>query len=409
MPTSPTLPKRLLRAGLALAAASLAACTHETPASGADVALAPMTSGASQLLAPPPAGRGVQFSMLTTLEPGVEAEHCRFVLGPPEGMLAQHDEVRYTSGGHHVLLYDTPYDKIPTRTRDGASIDTSGVFDCSDGATDAWEVTKLIAGSQNGLHSSTLSLPEGVAVRVRPNAVLLINAHYLNPTPEPIHPQVLINLHTVPESELKQEGDVLFIYNPLIDVPAGARARARMRCPVNSDITLVNVQSHMHRRGVGYGVSLLGQAPFYEHDRWQDVPVEDFGAGMRIAAGQSFDYHCDYENAESRDIAQGPRSTDEMCMLIGSYYPIDLTTSACLTAGGERSAAEWVGDGTASCKQTFECAQASWGKGLQPLSKCMQQADPGVAKEASDLLRCALDADDAAAACPRELAACLER
>ena len=57
------------------------------------------------------------------------------------------------------------------------------------------------------------------------------------------------------------------------------------------------------------------------------MPVTTFTPGLHVAAAATLDYHCDYHNDEARDVYQGARSTDEMCMLIGSYYPADPRTA----------------------------------------------------------------------------------
>src|SRR2546425_717202 len=77
---------------------------------------------------------------------------------------------------------------------------------------------------------------------------------------------------------------------------------AHMRCPVHTDITIANVQSHMHRRGVGYAASVSGGAPFYENTEWANVPVKELEPGLHVAAGATLDYHCDYKNAEAHDV-----------------------------------------------------------------------------------------------------------
>lgn len=381
----------------------------------------PDAPGAPQeeLLAPPEAGKGVQFKMVTKLEAGTEAEHCMFVKAPAEGMYVQRDEVRYSKGSHHFLLYQTSYDEIPTAKQDGTAVDTSGVFDCSDGATNGWAVEKLVAGSQNADGASMLSFPEGVAMKVRPGAVLLMNAHYINASTTTIEPEVRVNLYTVPEAEVQTEGDILFLYNPFIHVGPMGQSRARMRCPVHKDITISNVQSHMHARGVSYAASIVGEAePFYTSNEWEDVPVKEFGAGLKVKAGSSFDYHCDYTNTEMKDVYQGPRSTDEMCMLIGSYYPADFATANCLTEVGDpndpsKFAAEWVGNGKATCAESFACVQESLNKGFNDMMPCVTNSDASISKEFSTALLCffqnAGPGKDPAMACQTEFAACLAK
>jgi hypothetical protein len=366
-----------------------------------------------ELLAPPAVGQGHQYSMTTVIDPGVEAEYCKFVRAPAEGMYIHSDQVRFTAGSHHFLLYQTPYEAIPEAKEDGTPVDTSGVFDCSDGPSADWLITKLIGGSQNGTGDAVLGFPPGVAMKVPPNAVLLMNAHYINASDQAIEPKVRINLYTAPEDEVTTEGDILFLYNPLIHVPANGSARARWRCPVNSDITLVNVQSHMHQRGVGFAGMIAGKDPFYTNDRWEDVPAKIFEGGLNVSAGSHLDYYCDYQNHEARDVYQGPRSTDEMCMLIGSFYPADQTTANCLTPEGEL-AGEWVGNGSATCAETLACLQASAAAAgaeqrLPAITDCMLASAPEVASEASALLRCVVASTNPLSDCAAQLTACQDK
>lgn len=366
------------------------------------------------LLDPPPEGRGVQFSMRASIAPGAEGEWCRFVVAPAEELWVTHDEVRFERGSHHFLLYETSYASIPTQRDDGVAVDTSGVFDCSEGATNGWSVTKLVGGSQNGMGDSMLRFPEGVAMPVRAGAVLLMNAHYVNASPEELTPEVRINLWTIPASSVTSEGDLLFMYNPLIRVGARSTSRARWRCPVRSDITLYNVQSHMHARGVGYSVGIQGESPFYQNDQWENVPVQVFPDGLPIRAGSVLDYWCDYDNPESRDVYQGARSTDEMCMLIGSYYPADSMTANCASSAGPFGG-DWVGNGTESCAATLGCLQGAFTaeNPLAGITDCMLDADPAVAVESSAVLRCVIDTamagGDPIGGCSTQIAACMAR
>ncbi len=363
--------------------------------------------GGDDLLDPPPAGQGVQFRMETTIPAGVEGEWCKFMTGPAAETWIERDEVRFTAGSHHVLLYETGYAQIPTTKLDGTVVDTSGIFDCSDGATNGWNVTKLLGGSQNGTGDSVLDFPDGVAMKLLAGSVVLMNAHYLNATDGDLVPEAAINLWTRPASEVTTEGDLLFLYNPLIKVKANGSGRARWRCPVHADITIANVQSHMHKRGMGYSAAVTGQAAFYENERWESVPVKRFDGGMTVRAGQTLDYWCDYENGEARDIYQGARTTDEMCMLIGSYYPADSRTSGCDDAAGGLGG-EWVGNGTATCAATFTCMQTAFEATdvVRAVTDCIDAASPSVAVESSAVLRCYANSDDPGVECTALVSAC---
>jgi hypothetical protein len=212
---------------------------------------------------------------------------------------------------------------------------------------------------------------------------------------------------------VKQEGDILFLYNAFIKVPALGQSQARMRCPVRSDITLTNFQSHMHARGVGYDAELLGGAPFYTNDQWENVPVKQFAGGMKIPMGAVIDYTCDYKNTTSKDIYQGPSATDEMCMAIGSFYPADAATANCASdpadpLGTMSLGAEWVGSGKATCAATASCMQAAFSKpnAMQEVTSCVIGADPSVSKEVSDLFRCIATSQDPLNQCSAQISAC---
>lgn len=365
-------------------------------------------AGNPPLLEPPPPGQGFQLTMTTTLDPGVEREHCMFVKGPAQTYYINRGETKFTGASHHVLLYETPYTEIPTQKEDGTPVDTSGVFDCTDGATNGWRVTRVIGGSQDGDGESAVKFPPGVAMKVEGGRVLMINAHYINVSEQVAEPEVALNVWTIPESEVTDLGDVLFLYNPFIRVRGMSSETARWQCPVHSDINIVNVQSHMHARGVGYSAAIKGQEPFYINDQWESVPVGEFDPPLHVSAGSVFDYHCSYTNPEMRDVYQGPRTTDEMCMLIGSYYPVDRNTANCRDATGQFYGGVWVGQGSANCNTSWSCITdaASGNRAVQDATDCIMASDPAIAPQLSAALACAIGADDPLNDCTTQIQTC---
>jgi hypothetical protein len=350
----------------------------------------------------PPAAR-LELAMTATIPAGAEVEFCRFVTVPETWVTKDHLE--FTAGSHHVLVFQTPYAQIPTQKTDGTPIDTSGVFDCSDGGPmNGWSITKVIGGSQNQTGESILSFPEGVGARI--GGVLLMDVHYRNASDAPLEASAKVAFDTVTPDRITQEGDILFLFNPLISVPPGGTSTARWRCPVYQDITIANAQSHMHARGVGYEARVDDQAPFYVNSRWEGVPVQAYD-DFTVKAGSVLDYHCDYRNTGSTPVYQGLRTTDEMCMLVGSYYPADPRTANCLDPTGKLPGGEWIGQGTESCAQTLGCLNAA--TGLPAMTDCMLAASPAVSRESSELLRCFLGAKDPLDQCNEQILACAAR
>lgn len=385
----------------------------------------------------PPPERGLQLNMKTTVESGAEVEHCKFVQVPEGEDLWVHEApVKYTPGSHHVLVFRTDYEEIPTETMSGEPMDFSGVFDCTEGLQAILRTGPVIAGSQNADGGGLLNFPENVAMKVEAGTWLIINAHYINTTAEALEPEMTINLETIAESEVETEGGLLFWYNIFIKAPGMSRSMARSRCSVPEDITLLNTQSHMHARGVGYAATLLpggdvaaGQT-FYENEYWEDVPVKTHEGGLQVSAGDTIDYYCEYENPEARDVFQGPRTTDEMCMYIGTYYPRVPQLDQCSASNGTPMIGmDWVGNGTKSCNESLDCAfDAITGAGLggggangggggvmsegvrellRSVTGCVDQSDPAVSAELSAAVRCFFENGSAAlTACSSQFDAC---
>lgn len=351
-----------------------------------------------QLLEPPEPSEGVQYKMIAAVAPGRESYGCQLFTAPPEGLFVNREEARFGRGGHHVLLYRTPYKEIPTHNELGEPVDAAFPHDCSAGATALWKVNGVLGGSESFGGPGLLDeLPEGVAVAIDPGAVLLMSTHYLNATPEPIEVDARINLYAIPKEEVVAEAGVLYFNNPIIRVPAHGEATARMRCPVSKDISIVSLQSHMHSRGVRFAAHLAGEAAaanaeIYSTTSWKEPPVAYFDPPLAITAGQAIEYRCDYQSSAPHDVIHGLTEADEMCQLIGPYYPRDERLEACQDEDGG-PAATWIGGGSATCGQTLTClkeaapieedgGKEAWG--------CVLNSCPGAAEPVSDLVRCRL-------------------
>jgi hypothetical protein len=376
------------------------------------------------LLEPPPAGQGLQLKMVSTIAPGQEIERCKFFQVPAGGLNVNEAVVRYVPGSHHVLLYRTSHASIPTATRSGKPVvaDENGVFDCAEGAAADWDVTGVVAGAQSSKAKNAATFPKGIAAKLAPGTVLVINTHYLNATSQPLITEARLNLYTLPDKDVVQEGGFLFYYNPFIRIPARSAASSRMRCTLPQDITLISGQSHMHRRGIGYTASVVDPSDgsltqIYESHDWEDVPIADWTPGMPLRAGQSIDYTCYYQNPEERQVAQGATTKDEMCMFLGNYYPRNPEIEGCgiQTAG---SGATFIGTGNANGKTTLECLNKYGGSDetTAELYGCVQDSCPAIGEQLTGHLKCQITSTNEGGACvaacsgpnPADCGACIQ-
>ncbi len=86
-------------------------------------------------------------------------------------------------------------------------------------------------------------------------------------------------------------------------------------------------------------------------------------------------------------IPYGPNSTDEMCQLIGPYFPRDERFEACAQAGGDY-AAEWVGQGLSDGATTRNCLECAPAVGSHEYVGCIFDACPAIADRVSAVVRC---------------------
>lgn len=359
----------------------------------------PQTS--NDLLAAPPAGQGVQLRMASTLDAGVETERCMFYKVGPDGLAVNREEVRYTPGSHHVLLYVTPYTDIPTQDRFGSPVDTSSIFECGPkGPTAHWQVNGVAGGAQIADGPPIVDgLPAGVAFVIPAGTILLMNTHYLNASGQTLQTDARINLYTLAAADVTTEAGILFWYNPIIYVPSQEKRSAREVCPIRSDIQLVNGQSHMHKRGIGYVARELDATntelgELYRGTEWERVTLAKYQPVKTLTAGQSVDFQCDYSNTTDHTIIQGLSTADEMCMFIGLYYPKDRQTELCgLNAdwSGAFWGAAWIGGGTVDGAGTATCLNGAKPKSVDngaSFYACVIDSCPTISVPVTAAARC---------------------
>jgi hypothetical protein len=327
---------RILLASLALPLAG-AACSSKS-------------SGTPATTTKTPDALTVDYGMTITVPAGGETHLCKLVTLPGDGGYVGKMEHTYTKGSHHLLLFRTDLKSIAP----GLDQPT----DCYEGPGGGLmsHVRAILYGSQEA--KGEYSLPTGIGLRVEPSEIFLLQAHYINASASALEASVNVKLTMSDPDTVQQRAGVLFFYDPLISVPAGAQAKAGMRCAIKSDITLLTGFSHMHKRGTGFEAFLdpstgpLATSPFYTSTDWEHP--QGLAAPMQIAAGSRIRFACNYDNrAGANAYYQGQSAeNDEMCLFSGLYYPsMGLAADFCF------SGADMIGQGTKTCQETQACTQ----------------------------------------------------
>jgi hypothetical protein len=277
-----------------------------------------------------PAFPDIVFGMTGHVDANAEMLDCLYVRMPSNrGEIAVGSaESTFTPGSHHFLVYRTSYAAIPT--------DAGSVHPCTDA-----EQFQGITGSYYEAQTPMVEreLPPGVAHIFKPGEVLLMTAHYLNVTGAGIDTQVTFRLHTEDVARVQHQAGSIFFYNPSIDVPPYSEVTVTRTCPLDKDIDLALLWSHMHSRGINFtatsddveAVQRVGD--LYDSTTWSEPSARTFpdDPPVTLHSGSSVTYSCTYRNTTAQTFVAGQSAaTNEMCILHGMYWPrLDPATELC--------------------------------------------------------------------------------
>lgn len=347
----------------------------------------------------PPAGEGLQLVSAVHVEPGEEQHACRYLVLPDRELEIARLQHHYTAGSHHMLLY--PTNKRPDEVDHGA------VFDCL--AAGDLGATGVLYGSS--VPDGELPYPDGIALRLAPSSVVLLETHYLNPADTALDAAARINLWFSTTPAEVEAGTLFFrdwhVYLP----PTGAvETKAAMRCQIPEDIELLYATSHMHRRGTSFHSTVDGDS-IHEADRWDSPTPSVFWPPRPIAAGSTIEFECGYRNTDGRVIIEGPSAeTDEMCVFVGGYWPrLPPSAELCLADGSGP-----VLSGTKTCEQTVDCMVGAGVDNWVGGQHCVTDTCAGSAEALSSFVVCVNtydcwgDAACVAAHCPGQWEGCTE-
>jgi hypothetical protein len=286
----------------------VAGCGGEAGDRGAAAALGDSGAGDTGTVIPgtvigPENGQVTIVTTPRTVAPGEEAFLCQDFANPfgeTVGVVRSHSTM---TSSHHMFVFFDPIGG------NGSLEDCSGL-----------EYTKTLHASQTS--DSVTSYPPGVGVQVTLGTGLRVLAHYLNTTDEPVEAKVTVTFDFVPLDQIELHAGPLFFNNFSISVPPNGVGQASETCEVPNDIQITEVVSHMHKQGVHFVAKTDTGQLLYEGSDWDEPTPAKFDPPLALPKGTKITYTCDYENPTSQWLDFGESaSTNEMCILSGTYYP----------------------------------------------------------------------------------------
>ena len=277
-------------------------------------------------LAAPVAGTGLQIHVPPFPVPeNFEREiFLRLPFGNTSEIYVNRFESLCRPGTHHLLVYgfaDEDNEILPEIgvMRDQNSPDGRGNIRSNMSV----ELAYFLA--QAAEHEMTL-LP-GQAIQIPANATVDINSHYFNKTEQTIFGEVFLNAYTMPVEEVEEV--LLFddVNNDqVLILPPGETTTISYTEIFEESQNLRMLVSHMHKRGRGFKVYMVGGARegelLYTSVEYQHPVVTFMEPALLVEAGQGLRTEVVYENETNRMIEFGVTSEDEMGILFYLYSEI---------------------------------------------------------------------------------------
>ena len=301
--------------------------------------------------APPPSGQGYQLRLPPfKIEPGTEREVYYATQikdengNPVEGdIFINRVEIFYPAGSHHFIIYRITEEGLAKGILNNGIVpeiavnpeDTFRELD-TDEPDPVFGIfgrdRYFVVGTQTD--DTLFQFPEGVGLRIPADTVYDLNSHYINLLgTETLIGETYVNIHTIPEAEVKYEALEIFVSNRAINVPPGATRVAKLTWYVEDELerrghdmdTELNVfllTSHMHRHGELFEVFQKSSGDLLHRSiAYDDAPINLFEPVIRLDSDDGIRFQCTHNNYDTDEpLIFGLTSEDEMCIIFGYYY-----------------------------------------------------------------------------------------
>jgi hypothetical protein len=110
-----------------------------------------------------------------------------------------------------------------------------------------------------------------------------------------------------------------------IHIPPGGDQTITAEWTAPVDLTLVEIATHQHRLGTYANIEIgapdgKSRTMVYENHDWQHPFAKSPNPPIHLATGQKMRITCTWHNTDDHTVTFGPKTTDEMCFILGFYY-----------------------------------------------------------------------------------------
>ncbi len=253
-----------------------------------------------------------------TMSPGKEVTKCTLKrLDNVDPIFVTGLKTKLAKGSHHLIVYKSdeteeqaePFDCIPF---------TEGLI----GGTFPLIITQMT--------EEHLEFPNGIAMKLEPNQMIRIEAHFLNYFPEDIVAHADVSFETIKEADVVAEANMLFYGTPDFSVKANAVTQTPWnRLSQWENTNVFALTGHTHKLGTNVEVyKTSGEDddgdeiyPLEETFNWAEAPVIQYDPPLSFKKGDGFRYRCTWDNPTNKNVTFGESANAEMCFFWAYYYP----------------------------------------------------------------------------------------
>jgi hypothetical protein len=235
-------------------------------------------------------------------------------LGNTEDMVLSSIDATLAPGSHHLIVYRTTAAENLTPT---PCMPFGGVGVGADRPV-------LIVTTPTG----SWKFPDGVGLELKPDQMLRIEAHYINTGSTDIQGHGTVTFHGAPAAAAPFQPADVFVWGTLnISVPAKSQAST----PVNfqagiAGTQMLSISTHEHRLGTlvqaweSPGPGSQGMQIANDKD-WSNPAWTALEPPFAFDGRSGVSYQCSWNNTTDQAVMFGESALDEMCFILGYYYP----------------------------------------------------------------------------------------
>ncbi len=267
--------------------------------------------------------QGISFRIAAfAVPPGREEQSCYFLRVPDldggKDLWIDRVHMAMNPGSHHMNIFRVrteiglrPQDGEPTKVGNyDATVlrgsDEYATHPCWDSSN--WADWPLIANTQASFVDNPYTdwrLPEGVATRLTPGEMLMIQTHYVNTTTQPTpanEGSVGINLHRTKTTAPQELGTLFATQQNIRICQSNPEPVFSGTCRFPGNVTITAANGHFHSRGQTFdmfrwdGRSLnhpSEKEQFYQSESWDHPPMRT-DIDMNVPRGGGIWWDCGY-------------------------------------------------------------------------------------------------------------------